>query len=1631
MEQDEKLSKQVLSKHLRPMSSNLQQLRGRSTSRDRSLNFQNSLRSQTFDYPRGRLDRYSQAPEAQNNFTSQAPRPDHSQIPLEMSRRISKLQDAYNNNKESVDFYLRESVRESQPMLGSKHIVPAQVSINDLKRSLALDPMVRRKISIMQRNIRDSDIVNKRLEPLYPEYVIYKTRDIDLNNRIDPEVGQIALRKQRYGTEQPDYYKIIFYNTDPIVEGTRKRFKPRTMPKRDLADPLLYIDKKVNEVIAMKIPLPSELPKLKPLLEAANMDPSQVDDKNKLNAEVDSILAELENLGTQSLLSDEEKEAEGDNILSNINKTSFHKSKISTIEKREPSPSRFKTNPAETNYKEQNDGRKNDVTDTIPKSTNAKLNTLKSDTDQDKPSHVNNNAQEPINRRQNSSKDKLRHTNNLQGLDEQHPNLLSAIEPKKNNTESQTDSNLKDDDNSSSEAQEEQYDHVKLDFLDDLLYKNVPAIPEVDEDAKTYMSSHFPSDCKKRIRKNLNSKLRKVNDYYKAKNEGSEKDGSSYRLSSDFSKDTRRKSSTSRKTKYHEYNTPNSQSRSRYSSKRRSQTSDGDTIGEHSKDNLSKNDNYDLQVSDFNKKANPIDTTNPNLDEFNTLEENPSEPLAALMVINPTPVFIFASMIENTIKLPKSFPHLYEFVEYIYEDIPRSVVNNLSASGTISDDGELTYPDAFGLSKIVEESIDDYNESLYTGKNTLVSNSNISNDMEFDDDSLLDSDMGMSYGASQLHNTQYNTNISVSKLGIKLPLAEIHTHYDDGTGFSINLATVNNVELITIKFAPISLDQKLNDPNPEKGDSMNGDYNINIDAVNINEMAYTKQYGAYLNQPLEIFEIAIHGYIDIRKPLCVKFNIDMAPIESYTCSFIKLHNPLIDIPNIDAEDKIPTDPNQVIQPALENNIGQSVKKEDDTPININDKSIDKSFGSNSTVKKLKPQQGASAINIDKSIQQMIESSQIPKQGRIDDDKIGNLPKKTPSNLRKDYSLVIKPIAVEDDRVPPTNINNLNISDDNENDYMNIPDEKFASPIRKRPEIVIPSSKKQGESKLPPETPIINEYLLSPDKYQNNSGKRKSISPLLFGPDKYQSQNDKQTNKPDNRMLDEDSLEDSQNIPLHLNKDKLNKLPFPQLNPRERPYSESRGGINSNLGFNEGLSPIIIARKTQRYSDVPDEVIQQPSTSGKIRKYDGKEIPRVSIDNDITPHSSEESSLAVSAESISAVRLSEAVLNNQLRRNQQNKKLITSTSCCVTFFLLSSCLWIVLFKELSDKTDKLNSMLFKTPTLDNYYDRYTKVYSEFEDSHNSLVKGQELVKDGTKGYRQYTNNIMKFLTLKRNVNVNLLNLKTHLAFYQKSGPKRRILDDIGDDDIDYHDSSHLSEFANVDKIDVKKISDDIKTGLSEMKRLLTEINDSHDKYTDVHGLMLENVDRLYRKAFSIIDEFGKFYMSTNHIWVATNNIARHTKSEIQKYVTEIRKKHFKYHTSMNSNVQLSLLKHLSGARVESVKRIEIISENRAVLACKIAVKLAETDLDEVKKIFNMGVVVNQEVDLDEKRNFMYEAIKGKQDFGFFKLSELSKGRNYVDMYAVLYTSDMLFDKLDVICIEFIDYPKIQDFIDDKF
>lgn len=83
--------------------------------------------------------------------------------------------------------------------------------------------------------------------------------------------------------------------------------------------------------------------------------------------------------------------------------------------------------------------------------------------------------------------------------------------------------------------------------------------------------------------------------------------------------------------------------------------------------------------------------------------------------------------------------------------------------------------------------------------------------------------------------------------------------------------------------------------------------------------------------------------------------------------------------------------------------------------------------------------------------------------------------------------------------------------------------------------------------------------------------------------------------------------------------------------------------------------------------------------------------------------------------------------------------------------------------------------------------------------------------------------------------------------------------------------------------------EIEEKLALMAKLNSQLNDLKiEKLRDLYQNAIKNLKSLYEESFSLVDQYGDFYVMTNRIWVTTQNIYELFGKRSQQLVDEMSK-----------------------------------------------------------------------------------------------------------------------------------------------
>ena len=382
--------------------------------------------------------------------------------------------------------------------------------------------------------------------------------------------------------------------------------------------------------------------------------------------------------------------------------------------------------------------------------------------------------------------------------------------------------------------------------------------------------------------------------------------------------------------------------------------------------------------------------------------------------------------------------------------------------------------------------------------------------------------------------------------------------------------------------------------------------------------------------------------------------------------------------------------------------------------------------------------------------------------------------------------------------------------------------------------------------------------------------------------------------------------------------------------------------------------------------------------------------------------------------------------NRLILKKKMSQLVGSIGCCFFIFIVSSLLWIILFKRLHDSNNYVANIVLNTPTLGVYHDLYTDFYTKFDTNRDKMFDTERIleVKEND-AFSEFKGSVGVFLSTQAKANDILLDTKV-LIFslnsrnngnMERNEDLRRILPTGDKKDIE--EQEKLSKIiTNIEKY---------KEYIDQMKDLVKFAKERSDKFRGLYDQVIENLHKLYENCFSLIDLYGDFYIMTNRIWVTTENIFRLFERRSEKVKVEIKKEHFSVKSNSYKNIVLNELNYLIGAKIPNIELTIEIDEPSDFL-CEVSYMIKNDDLTMVDNVYNLYLIEDEKFSSVIKTNsdFNYR-IQGKNDINSFdSYFSLGKGTHKLELYAKLKKGNVGFADINIECLEFLQYPRIREY-----
>ena len=367
--------------------------------------------------------------------------------------------------------------------------------------------------------------------------------------------------------------------------------------------------------------------------------------------------------------------------------------------------------------------------------------------------------------------------------------------------------------------------------------------------------------------------------------------------------------------------------------------------------------------------------------------------------------------------------------------------------------------------------------------------------------------------------------------------------------------------------------------------------------------------------------------------------------------------------------------------------------------------------------------------------------------------------------------------------------------------------------------------------------------------------------------------------------------------------------------------------------------------------------------------------------------------------------------------------ITSLSCCFVF-ILSSILWIVLFKNLIDQNNYVADLVLSSPTLEDYHDIYTEFYMKFDENKQQTEKTEEILEQRKKDdYSDFKKTISDFINFQNEVNENLIYVKTFLYNSQKDVlHTRRILEESnGNKENDNSESAKVKKRKNQANRALGNITI-MEKKIELMGRNLKYGQSKNKIIGKIYENLLINIRELYRNTFTLIDLFGNFFKITNRIWVTSENIFQFYHNQAKIINQEIERTHFKEMKSEASNLVLQEMSYLTGAMIPEIAPLNIDSENEFHVICSIKAEVNNENLELLNCSYDLFLISNHSTDLvldtSKRMNFKIRSFDRRSIF--YQILTLQPGHNNIKLFAVVKKCDIKFNHIALECLTFENY-----------
>lgn len=384
------------------------------------------------------------------------------------------------------------------------------------------------------------------------------------------------------------------------------------------------------------------------------------------------------------------------------------------------------------------------------------------------------------------------------------------------------------------------------------------------------------------------------------------------------------------------------------------------------------------------------------------------------------------------------------------------------------------------------------------------------------------------------------------------------------------------------------------------------------------------------------------------------------------------------------------------------------------------------------------------------------------------------------------------------------------------------------------------------------------------------------------------------------------------------------------------------------------------------------------------------------------------------------------VNTLKDRKKINNAKVLGSLCCI-FFFLSSILWIVLMKILHDKNSFLSNIIMYPPTLGLYHQVYTQFFVNYDRNYELFQEANKnLNQQIFPNYHKKIQALKEVSELKLDNSIAMLGVKKYIADIVDRLPSQKALKSSASPRSLALGSSTAAS-TNIYKTDLLPSSaiTRILRRLEAMKEQIKRHRFSKEEMEEyLQDIQLKS-EEMYQRCLELIDNFGRFFIMTNRIWVTTENIYRFYQSKAKEVVDEMTMEHYCRHKHSRKEIRLLNLHYKTWAKLIDFPIIKIRSERKILLMCSIKAEVFDPELKYISQVFDFYLDSDNSIQ-SSKQNFEHQVDREKYSVIIGQMLNIPPGIHEIELYAMITGNEIVFKNLEVDCVEHLEYQNIPEF-----